>query len=211
MKRILSVLPLVALAALAAPAQAQYCYGQPFRTVYAQGSRNKDATLTGTVGLRPSSMVTVTGNVAKPKDPDNGSKSTSYGGRLLYGGDRGAWSVCVLIGAQLGYAHLLNAEGIRHNARITSLSVPLGLGIGHSLRVTKGVRLIVSALPQLIFRNREIMLYSRADTASVGSTSTDLGSSFAADLQVGPVRIGASASRFKDAPWNWTVGAGVGR
>jgi hypothetical protein len=206
----ITVLVAALVAMLPSAATAQICIGQPHKAVFVSGWRSKDGTLTGRLGVRPGAMGSLTANVAKPNDPDNGSKSISYGGRVTYGPDRGSWGVCVLAGAQVGFSHLINAEGIRHNAQITAVSVPLGLGFGKAVRITGGTRLILSALPQLLFRNHEIMLYSRADTVSVGTARTEFGASVAADLQLGPLRVGASAFKSQDVPLSWTVGAGVG-
>ncbi len=201
----------VAAALVPAEAGAQLCRGLPAKAAFAVGSRDKDGGLTGELGIGPFGMVSLSGNVAFPNDPPNGSSSISYGGRVYWGATRDKWGACMLTGLQIGYAHLINAEGLRANARITSSSIPIGFGYGRSLKVARGIRLVAFAIPQVGFRSRNYVLYTRADTATVSNTSTDPGAEVGGGLQLGPLLLRASAFRSQDVPWTWRLTAGLGR
>lgn len=207
------IMLVVVAAAAAVPslAQAQTCVGLPYKTVFATGTRDETGMLTGSMGVGPIGRVTLTGNVALPKDPPNGSQSISYGGRGYLGGARGNWGACVLGGMQIGYSHLINAEGVRANAQITVHSIPLGLAYGRVVPLTRGVRLVAHAAPQAIFRFRDVMLYTRADTATVSNSEIEYGIALGAGLQVGPLIFRGTVFRSDIADWSWSVAAGVGR
>src|SRR5882672_4075124 len=75
----------VGAALLPTQAAAQLCRGLPSKAVFAVGARDDNGSLTGEVGIGPFGMVGLTGNVALPNDPPNGSQSISYGGRVYWG------------------------------------------------------------------------------------------------------------------------------
>ena len=192
-------------------AAAQLCRGLPSKSVFAVGSRDDNGTLTGELGVGPFGWVGLSGNVARPKDQPNGSSSISYGGRVYWGGSREHWGLCLLSGFQIGYSLLINAEGLRANARLTATTIPMGVGIGRSVPIAKGVNLILFTLPQFLLHSHTLVLYDRADTlARVSSHPSDYGVDMGGGLQVGPVLVRGSAFRSKDLPWSWRMTAGFG-
>jgi len=208
--RVLRVFGLVLLtvAVTARWANAQMCVGTPMQHISVDGSRDDQTTLTGRLGIRMGAT-TVALNVAKPQNPTNGSKLISYGGRLYYGVDRGSWGLCMLSGVQLGYAYLINANGLRMNAHITTRSVPVAAALGVSARMLPGVRLILYGIPQAIFRSNSTVLIGRSDTTTAHDSEPKFGFEYGAGLTLGPIRLGASRYKIEGYPSGWTVRAGV--
>ena len=204
-----AALLLVSAAASPRAATAQLCRGMP--RVFVAGHRDDNGTLTGEVGVGPFGMTELSANVAFPDDPPNGSSSYSFGGRVYWGREEDNLGLCMVFGAQLGYAYLINADGLRMNARITSRSLPVGLGFGRGIPVTGGVRVMVFAVPQLSLRSREIVLYNRSDTTTTSSDRTDVGLDLGGGVQVGPLLVRGSWFRSQDVPWTWRLTVGIGR
>lgn len=203
---------ILALLATAAPrtAAAQRCIGQPMAHARAGLERNDAGTMTAAIGVRTGETGALAVNAANPDDAPNGSTTYSFGGRAYYGREsRSGWGLCVLTGVQIGRAHLINADGLRMNARIKSSSIPIALGVGRSIPAAGAIRLVVFGKPQVLLQSRSMTLYDRSDTTSTSEFNTRFGWEAGVSLLLGPVRVSASTFHIKDLPSGWTIGGGV--
>jgi len=196
--------------ATARAAMAQLCTGLPMAHGRAGLDRTDAGTLTATVGMRTGQTGTLAFNAANPDDAPNGSKTYSFGGRYYYGRDsRSGWGLCMLTGLQIGYAYLINADGLRMNARIKSGSIPVAIAVARSFPATGSTRLVFFGRPQVLLQSSSITLYDRSDTTSTSEHPTRFGWEAGASLILGPVRVSASAFSIQDLPSGWTIGGGV--
>jgi hypothetical protein len=198
----------------AAPAAAWECVGVPSSVVFAGVAYDDAENLTGTVGLGPvidgHSGLSV--NYVRFADQPNGSKLSSVGVRFIYTttpGEERHFNWCMLLGFQVARGWLVNADGLRMNARIDTRILPAGLGFSYRLG-TPHLGLIGFAVPQLRLVSRDLTLYGRSSEQDLPESPRYYGVSFGATAALGPVFAKGAVDWTKDQPTGWTVTLGVG-
>ncbi|MFO0582171.1 MAG: hypothetical protein U0229_07865 [Anaeromyxobacter sp.] len=207
---------LVAAAALAAPrcAAAGECYGIPSSLVFAQAGYDDVESVTATAGVYVD-RGTLSVNYVKLKNPPNGSKLTSAGFRYTHDleerNPERRFNGCMLLGFQYGQGWLVNADGLRMNARLTTRIVPMGLGLSYRLVGSQRFSVIAFAIPQVRLVSRDMQVYARSgDPVDGPSDPTQYGSALGATVALGPVYARATFDWTKGQDTSWTVSLGAG-
>ncbi|MFT3913613.1 MAG: hypothetical protein QM704_05765 [Anaeromyxobacteraceae bacterium] len=210
------VTALTAAAVLAAPrsAAAGECYGIPSSLVFAQAGYDDVESVTGTAGVYVD-RGTLSVNYVKLKNPPNGSKLTSVGLRYTHDleerNPERRFNACALLGFQLAQGWLVNANGLRANARLTSRIVPMGLGLSYRLVGSPRFSVVAFAIPQLRLISHDMQVYARSgDPVDGPSEPTQYGSALGATVALGPVYARATFDWTKGADSGWTVALGAG-
>ncbi len=200
-----------ALLTLAPGVAAQSCRGVPSQRLHLMASRLElnDGTpsYTGELGLHAGmnglNLNYNTSNVGNP-----GSVTRSMGLRLYRQREWELFSLCALIGYQLGYAYLKDVEGSVMNYRETATTVPVALPMSVHRRFGPA-ELVAWWSPQYLYQRSVGQLYDRGDTLKIDESpsamATELG--ITARFTIGFVRI----ARFKrsDRDADVTLGAGI--
>jgi hypothetical protein len=203
-------------------AQAQICRGMPTSGAWALGGLTDNGAITGALGL--GRMKGIAGNVQHRDYQQAGlsrNASDSWGVRLFasLSHDEGRSAMCFITGAQFSYGHVINAEGLNYNVRITDRTLPLGFGFGVSGPLGRAGKVFAFAIPVANLVSRELILYDRTDTSET-ITESPFVFLFEAGGGVvfGPLVLRASIVRARSetllrhdrrTTWGWTLGAGL--